>query len=185
MEDGAIVDLYLDRDEEAIHQTTLKYGRLLRAVSYKITQDHNVAEECENDTYMEAWNRIPPSEPRTYLPSFLAKITRAISINRCLHSKRQKRLAHVEELSTELEQCLASTNSVEKELDAQVLMEMTNRFLRTLPAEKRQIFVLRYFYCEDSETIARKYGYSVSKVNTTMFRIRQDLRAFLKQEDVL
>ena len=75
--------------------------------------------------------------------------------------------------------------SVEKELDAQVLMEMTNRFLRTLPAEKRQIFVLRYFYCEDSETIARKYGYSVSKVNTTMFRIRQDLRTFLKQEDVL
>ena len=185
MEDGAIVDLYLRRDEEAIRQTSLKYGSRLRAVSYRITQDYDIAEECENDTYMEAWKRIPPSEPRTYLASFLTRITRGISINRCLHDRRQKRSAYMEEISSELEQCLASSDSVEKELDSKVLMEMVGRFLRSLPSEKRQIFVLRYYYCTDSETIARKYGYSVSKVNTMMFRIRQDLRAFLKEDDVL
>ena len=185
MDDNRIVELYLQRDEAAIGQTAEKYGSRLRALAFGIVNDRGTAEECENDTYMEAWKRIPPSEPRTYLASFLTRITRGISINRCLHDRRQKRSAYMEEISSELEQCLASPDSVEKELDSKVLMEMVGRFLRSLPSEKRQIFVLRYYYCTDSETIARKYGYSVSKVNTMMFRIRQDLRAFLKEEDVL
>ncbi len=112
MEDEKIVDLFLDRDESAISHVAEKYGSRLCTISYRITQDHATAEECENDTYLEAWNRIPPNEPRAYLPTFLSKIVRNISLNRCIERKRLKRSAYVSELSKEMEQCIAGKDHV-------------------------------------------------------------------------
>ena len=83
MDDSRIVDLYLSRDESAISQTSEKYGSRLRNVAYGIVEDLHTAEECENDTYMEAWNSIPPHEPRSYLFAFLARITRHIALDFC------------------------------------------------------------------------------------------------------
>ncbi len=106
MDDDQIVELYLTRDEDAIRKTAEKYGNRLRALSFGIVQDEQTAEECENDTYMKAWDAIPPNEPKDYLYAFLARIARHISLNCCRDRNRLKRSAFVCELSTELEQCI-------------------------------------------------------------------------------
>ena len=134
MDDSRIVELYLSRDETAVAHTAEKFGSRLRALSYGIVRDHQTAEECENDTYLEAWNSIPPHEPRSYLYSFLLRITRHLSLNCCRNRSRLKRRAFLCELNTELEQCI--------------------------PAP------------DDSE----------SKVKTTLFRCRRDLRSYLEKE---
>lgn len=106
LDDNRIVDLYLSRDEAAISQTSEKYGSRLRNVAYGIVEDLHTAEECENDTYMEAWNSIPPHEPKSYLFAFLARITRHIALDFCKERSRLKRSAFISELSAEMEQCI-------------------------------------------------------------------------------
>ena len=117
MEDSSIVDLYLARDERAICETDGKYGKKLYSISRRITENGADAEECVSDTYLGAWTRIPPHEPRTYFFAFLARIVRAASIDRCRKSMRQKRTAHVEELTKELEECIAAPDDLACRLD--------------------------------------------------------------------
>ena len=108
MEDERIIELYMRRDEAAVRRTAEKYGRRLRTLSMGIVGDWQTAEECENDAYLEAWNSIPPHEPKGYFYAFLACITRRLSLNRCRERGRLKRSALVGELSAELEQCIPS-----------------------------------------------------------------------------
>lgn len=182
MEDDGIVQLYLDRDENAISYTAEKYGSRLRAVSFRITNDTETSEECENDTYMEAWNRIPPSEPKDYFYAFLARITRAISIDRCRERKRLKRDGYIVELTNELEMCIPAVNDVADDVDARLLGEAISRYLYTLSDEKQVMFVRRYFYLDTVSEIAGRLYVSDSKVKTTLFRIRKELRDFLIRE---
>ena len=119
MEDSLIVDLYLQRDEAAISESCEKYGSRLRSLALEITEDIGTAEECENDTYLEAWKRIPPHEPRAYLYAFFARITRHLALNRIREDRTQKRSAFLCSLSTELEQCLPSCE--DPQLDQLVL----------------------------------------------------------------
>ena len=185
MHDSEIVDLFLKRDEEALRAVSEQYGTRLNRISFQITQDVQTAEECVNDTYLEAWNRIPPSEPRSYLLAFLSKIIRAKSLNRCIHDHRLKRQAYVEELTVELEQCIPSKSSVEEELDAKVFADAVSRFLLEQSLEKRQVFVRRYFYLENTSEIAKNFGFSDNKVRTMLCRMRQDLKCFLEREEIL
>lgn len=182
MDDEAIVELFLAREEEAIRRTSEKYGRRLRALSYGIVQDHQTAEECENDTYREAWNAIPPQEPRDHLYAFLARILRHISLNRCRDRGRLKRSAHLCELSTELEQCIPAPDDCQCRLEAMALREAINGFLAALPSEKRNLFLRRYWYLDSIADIAKRFGISESKVKTTLFRSRNQLRAYLEKE---
>ena len=182
MEDDKIVQLYLDRDESAIRHTAEKYGSRLRALSLGITADAQTAEECENDTYMEAWNRIPPNEPRTWFFPFLSRIIRHISIDRCRERSSLKRSAHIVELSAELETCLPSSNEIENAMDHAELGRAISRFLQTISREKRVIFVRRYFYLDSVAEISRKCAVSESKVKTSLFRTRNDLRKYLIKE---
>lgn len=182
MEDEQIVDLYLRRDEAAVRHTAEKYGRQLHAMSCRITEDSLTAEECVNDTYLEAWNRIPPHEPRTYLLPFLSRILRNLSINRCVERDRLKRRACVTELSAELAQCIPAPGAVEQCLDAAVLGELISKFLHTQPREKRIIFMHRYYYLDSVSAIAKRFGYTESKIKTTLFRMRSDLRKRLMKE---
>ena len=184
MRDGEIVDLFLKRDEEALRVVADQYGTRLNHISFRITQDEQTAEECVN-TYLEAWNRIPPSEPREYLLAFLSKIIRAKSLNRCIHEHRYKRHAYVEELSSELEQCIPSRISVEEEIEGKAFAEVVSRFLLAQPEEKRRVFVRRYFYMENTAVIAAAYGFSDNKVRTMLSRMRKELKSFLEKEEFL
>ena len=182
MDDRKIVELFLERDETAIQYTSEKYGRRLRSLSHGIVQDLQTAEECENDTYVEAWNSIPPHEPSNYLYAFLARIVRHISLNCCRDRGRLKRNAYISELSMEMEQCIPSPNDCECRLDDVALKDVINGFLVSLDAEKRNVFLRRYWYLDSVSDISKRFGLSESKVKTMLFRIRNKLRGYLKKE---
>lgn len=145
-------------------------------------QDQETAEECENDTYMEAWTLIPPDAPKNYLYAFLARIIRHISLNRCRELKCLKRYAFICELSSELEQCIAALDNVQRFMCDKAFAEVINAFLSQLDVEKRNIFVRRYWYLDSIASIAERFALSPSKVKTTLFRCRQRLREYLEKE---
>ncbi|MBQ8768611.1 MAG: RNA polymerase sigma factor [Oscillospiraceae bacterium] len=182
MDDSRIVDLYLQRDESALSHTADKYGSRLRTLSYRIVADYPTAEECENDTYIQAWNSIPPHEPRNYLYAFLARIIRHISLNFCRHRDRLKRSAHIVELSAEMEACIPAPNDYECSVDDIVLKDAINSFLSRLDAEKRNIFIRRYWYLDSIEEICKRFALSESKVKVLLFRCRNKLRQQLIKE---
>ena len=182
LDDAGIVELYLLRDEEAIGQTSAKYGSRLRTLSLGIVLDRETAEECENDTYLEAWNSIPPHEPRSYLYAFLARITRHISLNCCRERSRLKRSAYIVELSTEMEECIPAPDDLDCRMDDLALGEAINGFLRGLDPEKRNIFIRRYWYLDSIADIAERFAVSESKVKSTLFRCRRKLRQHLEKE---
>lgn len=182
MEDGAIVDLFLRRDEAAIAQTSEKYGARLRQLAFGITQDRSCAEECENDAYLQAWNSIPPHEPRTYLYAFLARITRHIALNCCRDRGRLKRSAFLCELNEELTPCLPAMPGPEQSLALAQLGEDISRFLHTLSREQRLLFVRRYWYMDSIAELAARLDISSGKVKTSLHRSRLALRAYLEKE---
>lgn len=182
MDDDQIVDLYLRRDEDAIRRTTEKYGSRLRMLAHGIVCDRQTAEECESDTYMEAWNAIPPHEPRSYFYAFLARIVRHISLNCCRDRSRLKRSAFICELSAEMEQCILAPDDAACRMEEGMLRDAINGFLDSLSAEKRNMFLRRYWYLDPIADIAKRFGVSESKVKTTLFRCRNGLRDYLEQE---
>lgn len=136
MDDEKIVELFLSRDEAAIAAVSDKYGGRLQALALHITADRQASEECENETYFQAWNSIPPHMPKDYLFPFLARITRHIALNLCRNSKRLKRNAAVTELSAEMEQCIPASDDTEHRIDNIVIRDVFNGFLRALGEEK-------------------------------------------------
>lgn len=182
LDDRKIVSLFLQRDESAIRHTSEKYGKQLRALSHKIVQDLQTAEECENDTYRAAWNSIPPNEPNDYLYPFLARIIRHLSLNCCRNRSRLKRNAYICELSTEMEQCIPAPDDCECQIADVELKDTINGFLASLDAEKRNIFLRRYWYLDSISDISKRFALSESKVKTTLFRTRNKLREYLESE---
>lgn len=182
MEDTKIIDLFLARNEDALLHTANKYGSRLRNLANQIVRDFQEAEECENDTYMEAWNSIPPHEPRQYFFAFLARITRHIALDVCRKRNRLKRSTALTELTDEIEQCIPSPNDTECKIEAIVLGEIISNFLRKQKPERRNIFLHRYWYMDSVTEIANRFGISESKVKTTLFRCRNELREYLIKE---
>lgn len=182
LDDSQIVELFLQRDENAIKQTTEKYGSRLRSLANGIVNDQQTSEECENDTYLEAWNSIPPHEPRSYLFTFLARITRHIALNCCRDRNRLKRSAYICELSEEMEQCIPYPDDNECRIDNLALSEAINRFLAKLDEEKRNIFLRRYWYMDSIADISKRFAISESKVTSILFRCRNQLREHLMKE---
>ena len=182
MDDSKIIDMYLERDEEAIRLTSEKYGGKLRRLARNICADEMMAEECENDTYLGAWRSIPPHEPRNYFPAFLMRITRALAIDRVKYLTRKKRTVRMTELSREIEESVASVRDVESEYEEKMLSRAISRFLWEQPAEKRDIFIRRYFYMDSIEEIARRYSISKGKTKSILFRLRNSMREYLEQE---
>ena len=131
---------------------------------------------------MEAWNTIPPHEPRSYLYAFLARITCHISLNRCRDRSRLKRSAFICELSAEMEQCIPAPDDVACRVDDMALGEAINGFLSTLAVEKRNIFIRRYWYLDSIADISKCFALSESKVKTTLFRCRNQFREYLEKE---
>ncbi len=140
MDDSSIVELYLCRNEDAVRQSAEKYGSRLRKLSYGIVCDHATVEECENDTYLQAWNAIPPHEPKTYLYAFLARITRHLSLNACRSRGRLKRSAFLCELSDELEACIAAPDDAACRMTDEDLRDILNAFLSSLPEKSGMYF---------------------------------------------
>ena len=182
IEDEIIIDRYIVRDERAISYTADKYGKQLVAIANRICDDLDIAEECENDTYLRAWNSIPPHEPRGYFFTFLAKITRNLALDRYKESNRLKRSATIVELTGELSEIIAGNDDATANAESEELKNYINSFLRTLHKEKRNVFIRRYWYMDSVAEIADRYGISEGKVKTILFRVRNGLKQYLKKE---
>ena len=162
MEDKYIVELYWNRDENAISETANKYGRYLNSISYNILLNREDALECVNDTYHDAWNSMPPHYP-SILSTFLGKIVRRISIDRWRKYQAAKRGGgEVTIALEELEDCVAGTNDVQMEFERHELINVINHFLRSLSEIERKVFVCRYWYVDSIESISKQFGFSRS-----------------------
>ncbi len=184
MEDAQIVDLYWARSESAIAETAEKYGRYCHAIAFNILHNDEDSEECVNDTYMKAWNAMPDARPRR-LGAFLGRITRNLSLNRLEQLRAEKRGAGQVPLALEeLADCIPATDSAERIIDDLALTNALNRFLTSLSAEKRIIFLRRYWYLSPVEEIAEDLALSESKVKMSLLRSRKELKLFLEKEGV-
>ena len=182
MDDKSIVDLYLRRNEEAITHTDEKYGRYCFCIAYNILTNREDAEESVSDTYMAAWNAIPPRRP-SVLSTFLGKITRHISIDRWRARSAEKRGGGELPLALEeLNDCSAGMQNVEMEYELKEITRAYLKFLDALPITERRVFLCRYWYVDSIEVIAERFGFSQSKVKTMLHRTRLKLRKQLAEE---
>lgn len=181
MEDSQIVELYWQRNESAIDHTQNKYGSYLAKIAYNILNDREDSDESVNDTYLAAWNSMPPHKPNV-LSTYLGKLTRRISIDLFRKKTAQKRESGQYALSLEeLEQCVGS-ETVDEQLELQLLSESIAEFLRKQPPQTRHVFIGRYYYLDTVKDIARYCRISESKVKVLLFRTRQALRKHLEEE---
>ncbi|MBO4563215.1 MAG: sigma-70 family RNA polymerase sigma factor [Clostridia bacterium] len=185
MDDSALVDMFLERDESAVAFAREKYGARLRRIAFNVLGDAGAAEECESDAYLEAWNRIPPHEPREYLFAFLAKIVRARALDRVRAQSAKKRGAAFTELTAEIAAMLRSGDDPQADVERKELSAAVGRFVNELPDEKRRVFVSRYWYMEPISDIAERYGMRPEKVKSMLFRLRAALRKQLEREELI
>lgn len=182
MQDSQIVALYWDRDEAAIDQTDKKYGRYLAKIAYNILSDQEDSNESVNDTYLAAWDSMPPHKPQV-LSTYLGKLTRQISIDLFRRKTSQKRGGGEYALSLqELEDCISGGNTTEQALDMQLLSEAIAQYLRTVTEEARNVFISRYYYLDPVKQIAGYCHISESKVKILLYRTRQGLWEYLQKE---
>lgn len=181
MEDKSIIDLYFERNECAISETESKYGRFLYSIANNILLSHEDAQECVNDTYKSAWDTIPPNNPQS-LRAYLGKIARNHAINRYNFNSADKRNKNLELSLSEMEEFLPSPDFSEESTYAISFKQALNRFLRALPEEKCNMFLLRYWYFLGVQDIAKKTGISEGKVKITLMRLREKLKKYLEKE---
>lgn len=182
MEDQQILALYWRRSEGAIVETAEKYGAYCRTIAYNILRNDEDSEECVNDTYLRAWETIPPQCPNN-LGAFLGKIARNVSIDRYRHATAEKRGGSELTLALdELKFCVPDENG--DPFDQVMLSDLWNRFLASLPAQQRRIFMRRYWYVSSVREIADAYGMSESRVKMSLLRSRKRLKAFLEREGI-
>ncbi len=182
MSDESIIALYFKRDENAIKETDIAYGVKLNRLSFSIVKNNQDSEECVSDTYLKAWNNIPPTRPM-YFFAYLAKICRFLSFDRLDYKKAKKRSADVVTLSDELMNTIPS-NLTEMEVEEEELGRVLSDFVRTLSEDSQVLFVRRYFYMDKISDIASRYKVSESKVKTSLFRSRQKLKKYLEGEGI-
>ena len=181
MDDAKIVQLYFDRDKQAITETATKYGNYCTSIAINILGNREDTEECVNDTYLNTWNAIPPNRPKK-LSAFLGKIVRNLAFNRYKHNTAAKRGAgELPAVLDELGECVSDREDVEEAYDYTELVADINAFFSTLTTKKRNIFVRRYWYADSVSEIAARYNMSCFAVSMMLTRLREKLRNYLTE----
>ncbi|MBQ4333533.1 MAG: RNA polymerase sigma factor [Clostridia bacterium] len=185
MEDNRIVELYHQRDEAALQATREKYGHYLYAIAYGILQDAGGAEECVNDTYLCAWQQMPPQQPRV-LSAFLGTVTRRLALDRYRQQHAEKRGGGVAAVSlAELEECVPTGATVYDGVECRELAAAISAFLHTLPREECDVFLRRYWYMDSISAIAQRNHCSQGRIRILLMRTRQKLCKHLQQEGMM
>ena len=184
MEDEQIITLYWDRNEDAIAETHRKYGPWCKGIAFRILALQEEAEECVNDTYLQAWNNIPPQRPGAFR-AWLGRITRNLALTRYRRDHAEKRGGGQTALALEeLRDCVSGGNSLETEEERREIAQVINRFLASLPDMQRGVFLRRYWHMASIGDIARAYGVSQSQVTSMLHRSRKKLRTMLEKEGI-
>lgn len=182
MEDLQIIDLFFARNEQAIKETDAKYGRLCFSVANKILESNEDSEECVNDTWLRAWNEIPPTHPN-HLSAFLCKITRILSLKKLEFSSAMKRTSSIVVSFEELEGVLPDER-IAPATEAAELGSLISDFLRREKADARNVFLRKYLFFDTVEEIAERFGMNDSTVKSMLFRTRNRLREYLRKEGI-
>jgi len=181
MDDSKIVQLYWDRDEQAISATADKYGSYCISIAKNILGNTEDAEECVNDTYLSAWNSIPPHKPNI-LSTFLGKITRNLSFNKYKYNRAEKRGGgDFPAILDELSEIVSGDDGVEQTIDDKELISAINTFLNSISPKKRFIFIRRYWYSDKVSDIAIRCGIKEGSVSMTLNRLRKQLQKHLTE----
>ena len=184
MEDTRIVALYWERSESAIAESERKYGKYCHCIAYNVLHDACDSEECVNDTWLQAWNSIPPSKP-VKLSAFLGKITRNLALNRLEAARAKKRgEGHFPLILDELGECIPDTSATDMTQEI-ALRSAINTFLRSLSEESMIVFLQRYFYCASIRDIAHNRKISEERVKVMLFRARGKFKRFLEKEGIV
>ena len=181
MEDSQIISLFFQRNEAAIAETEKKYGTFCYNIALNILTINADAEECVNDTYLQAWNTIPPQRPDR-LGAWLGRVVRNIAINLWNKNHRQKRYAGMEKLLNELEDCIPSPVTIEHKMEEKELTQFLNTWLASLTDDDRILFVRRYWNGETVNGLALEYRVSPGNMAKRMYRLRQNLKTMLEKE---
>ena len=185
MDDGKIIDMFFARNEDAIRHTDAAYGRRLYHLADRIVENGQDAEESVSDTYLSAWNAMPPRRPPA-LAAFLGKITRNLSIDRWRKYRAFKRgKGQIELALEELRECVSGTESAEEAAIRKEILASLNRFLGTLKETERSVFLCRYWYLDSLEDIAAKTGLTKGHISTMLHRTRKRLCICLQKEGLL
>jgi len=182
MDDSKIIELFFARDENAIKYTDDTYGRRLYRLADNILQNGQDAEESVSDTYLKAWDTIPPQKPQHFF-GYIAKICRNFALKKIDWMNAQKRKAEVVTLTQEMESCIPDPSRA-LELDGRELGRILDVFLRTLTSENRMVFMRRYWYVDTIAEIAARYGLSESAVQMRLNRTKSKLAAYLAKEGI-
>lgn len=180
MEDQDIIELYWARSEEAIQETAVKYGVYCGAIIRRLLGDGRDSEECLNDTWLGAWNTMPPQRP-LHLPAFLGRIARNTALDRYSYNRAKKRCGGFETVLEELSECVGGS-PVEEDFNARRLGEAISAYLDTVSPAARRVFLRRYWHCESVEEIAAAAGFTRAKVRSLLHRARKGLREYLIRE---
>ncbi len=182
MDDQQIIDLYFDRNEQAITETDVKYGKLCHSIAYNILSNREDSEECVNDTYIGVWNAIPPTRPNNFM-AFVSRIARNLSLKRLEFLKREKRSADVILSLDELSAVLPDERYAPDVSDEDV-GRLISQFLRTQKEDVRNVFIRKYYFFDSVKEIAERYSFTESKVKNMLFYTRNKLKDYLIKEGV-
>ncbi len=183
LEDSKIIDLFFERSEDAISVLSDKYGALCEKLAVGILKNGRDAEECVNDTYLAVWNSIPPERPQRLI-SYVCRIARNIATAKYHSNTAEKRNSRYDVALDELEDCFASSESVEECCEANETARAINSFLMRLDSAERVMFVKRYFFAESVSDIAEHFGLTPHAVSVKLFRIRERLKKHLEREGI-
>lgn len=183
MDDSKIIELYMNRDETAISETERQYGAYCRTIASNILSIQEDAEECVNDAYLTAWNRIPPEHPDS-LRAWLGRVTRNSALNKWNREHARKRYNGITMLLDELAECVPSSDTREAAEESRSISLCISTWLLTLPEEDRKLFVRRYWYGEPLNDLAASYKTSSQAIAQKMYRLRRALKAALEKEDI-
>lgn len=183
MEDKEIVDLFLNRNEDALVQTEKKYGSFCKFIAKNVLSLQEDAEECVNDALLTVWNKIPPIIPES-LKAFLGKLVRDIAITKYRSNHAQKRYSGMDILLSELEECIPSEMNVEENIERQELSRVINEWLKTLSADEKALFIKRYWYGVSVKELALQYGCTQNNMAQKMFVLRNGLKSVLTKEGI-
>ena len=182
IDDIKIIELYFERNERAIKETDIKYGKLCHKIAYNILNNLQDSEECVNDTYLGVWNKIPPTRPDNF-KAYISKIVRSISIDKFRKQKAKKRSADMVMALDELTEVLPDERHAPGRNDEEI-GKLIRIFLRKQKEEVQRVFVLKYFYFESNRAIAEKYGFTERKVTNMLARTRNKLKKYLIEEGI-
>jgi len=185
MDDSEIIELYWNRNQDAVKETETAYGAYCFSIAENILHNQQDAEECVSDTWLRTWQAIPPQRPARF-KLFLARITRNLAFDMYRKKHSEKRGGgEFDVVLDELAECVAGADDVEKEFEQKHLRQCLNDFLRELPQRERMLFIRRYFYAEAVRDIAEGYGLNSNHVSVILRRVRKKLKSYLEQEELL